>query len=91
MEQRRTNELLQKILEKELTANATHVTENYVNETISEPLVTVVTTSDRLVTKVDRAVKMLKDNPSWKDLPTRELENLTDIDRNTWSKAKGRS
>ncbi len=57
---------------------------------LPEPMSLPVTTRGDKVTKVEKAIQMLRDNPSWVDKTTRDLEELTDIDRNTWSKAKGR-
>jgi hypothetical protein len=41
--------------------------------------------------KVDQAVRLLIENPEFKDRTLRDLEAATGIDRNTWGKAKKRA
>jgi hypothetical protein len=55
-----------------------------------------VTVSDNQVAEpservIDRAVRLLRENPEFKDKTVRELKTLTGIDPNTWAKAKRRA
>jgi len=55
-----------------------------------------VTINDNPVTEprervIDKAVRLLKENPDYYDKTVRELRDLTGIDTNTWAKAKKRA
>lgn len=54
------------------------------------PMSPLVIASDKPMTKVEQALKMLQDNQDLVNMTTRDLEAQTGIDRNTWSKAKKR-
>jgi len=40
---------------------------------------------------IDRAIRLLKENPSWKKRTLMDLKRETGIDHNTWAKAKRRA
>ena len=60
---------------------------NFTSEKISELRLPEPKSSEK---KIDRAIRMLRENPEWKKKTVMSLEAETDIDHNTWSKAKKR-
>lgn len=51
----------------------------------------IVESGDNGEKAIDRAIRLLQENPSWKKRTLMDLKRETGIDHNTWSKAKKRA